>query len=148
MLKLLPHRYKRIGLIIAPTGFFLWVVMQLGWIAEFAQFIGLSNPKPLNMGIAIIGFLSFLFGTYALTFSREKVEDEMIKNVRLESFQFAALLQIVFLIIGLVWMGFMKNPPNDGGLMLFFILALAVFWITYIGRFNYIVHIGIYKYEK
>ncbi len=148
MLKLLPHHFKRVGLIIAPTGFFLWIAMQIGWITKISQFIGLSNPKPLNMAFAILGFLSFLFGTYALSFSKEKIEDEMIKNVRLESIQFAALLQIVFLIIGLVWMGFMKNPPNADGLMLFFIVAIFIFWITYIIRFNYIVHVGIYKYEK
>ena len=148
MFKLLPHRFKRIGLIIAPTGFFLWIAMQIGWITEISQLIGLSDPKPLNMSFAILGFFSFLFGTYALAFSKEKIEDEMIKNIRLESFQFAALLQIVFLIIGLIGMGFMKNPPKDGGLMLFFIITIFIFWITYITRFNYIVHVGVYKYEK
>lgn len=148
MFKLLPHRFKRIGLIIAPTGFLLWIIMQVGWITAFSQFIGLSNPKLLNVSSAILGFFAFLFGTYALAFSKEKIEDEMIKNVRLESFQFAALLQILFLIVGLTVIGFMKNPPKDAGLMLFFIIAIFIFWIIYIIRFNYIVHIGIYKYEK
>ncbi len=148
MFKLLPHRFKRIGLIIAPTGFLLWIAMQIGWIAEISQFIGLSDSKPLNNSIAILGFFSFLFGIYTLAFSKEKIEDEMIKNVRLESFQFAALLQIVLLIIGLVWIGFMKNPPKDVGMMLFFIIVIFIFWITYIIRFNYIVHVGVYKYEK
>ncbi|MGO2357050.1 MAG: hypothetical protein ACTH6S_04615 [Mesonia sp.] len=148
MFELLPHRFKRIGMIIAPTGFFLWVIMQIGWITEISQFIGLLNPKILNVSSAILGFSAFLFGTYALTFSKEKIEDEMIRNVRLESFQFAALLQVVFLIIGLTWIGFMKKPPKDAGLMLFFIIAIFIFWIIYIIRFNYIFHIGIYKYEK
>jgi hypothetical protein len=148
MFKLLPHRFKRIGLIIAPSGFFLWIIMQIGWITEFSQFIGLSNPKILNVSLAILGFFSFLFGTYALAFSKEKIEDEMIKNVRLKSFQFAAFLQILFLIVGLAWIGFMKNPPRDSGLTLFFILVIFIFWIIYIIRFNYIIHIQIYKYEK
>ena len=148
MFKLLPNRFKKIGLFIAPTGFFIWIAMQIGWVTEISQFIGLSNPKLLNMSFAILGFFSFLFGTYALAFSKEKIEDEMIKNIRLESFQFAALLQIVFLIIGLIWIGFMKSPPKDVGLMLFFIIAIFIFWIIYIIRFNYIVHVGIYKYEK
>ena len=148
MFKLLPHRYKRIGLIIAPTGFLLWIIMQIGLITDFSQFIGLSNPKLLNVSFAILGFFAFLFGMYALSFSKEKIEDEMIKNVRLESFQFAAILQILFLIVGLTCVGFMKNPPKDAGMMFFFIIAIFIFWITYIIRFNYIVHIGIYKYEK
>lgn len=148
MFKLLPHRFKKIGLIIAPIGFFLWIIMQIGWISEISQFIGVSNPKLVNMSAAIVGFFSFLFGTYALAFSKEKIEDEMIKNIRLESFQFAALLQIVFLIIGLIWIGFMKNPPKDAGLLLFFIITIIIFWITYITRFNYIIHVGVYRHEK
>jgi hypothetical protein len=147
MFKLLPHRFKKIGLIIAPIGFFLWIAMQIGWIAELSKFIGLSESKLLNMSCAILGFFCFLFGMYALAFSKERI-DEMIKNIRLESFQFAAFLQIVFLIIGLIWIGFMKNPPYDAGLMLFFILTIFIFWITYIFRFNYIVHFAVYKNEK
>lgn len=148
MFKLLPHHFKKIGMIIAPTGFFLWIIMQIGWITKFSHFIGISNPKFLNVSSAILGFFAFLFGTYALAFSKEKIEDEMIKNVRLKSFQFAAFLQILFLIIGLIWIGFMRNPPGDSGLILFFILAIFIFWIIYIIRFNYIIHVGIYKYEK
>ncbi len=148
MVKLLPHRYKKRGLIIAPTGFFLWIAMQIGWISELSTLMGLSNSTPLNISFAILGFFSFLFGTYAMAFSKEKIEDEMIKTVRLESFQFAALLQIVFLIVGLIWIGFMKNPPKDAGLMLFFIITIFIFWFTYITRFNYIIHRGILKYEE
>ncbi len=148
MFKLLPHRFKKIGLLTAPTGFFLWIAMQIGWIAELSKLIGFSESKLLNMSCAILGFFCFLFGMYALAFSKEKTEDEMIKNVRLESFQFAAFLQIIVLIIGLIWIGFMKNPPHDAGLMLFFILTIFIFWVTYISRFNYIVHIAVYKNEK
>lgn len=74
MFKLLPHRYKKIGLIIAPTGFFIWIIMQIGWISELSQFLGFSSPKLLNVGSAILGFFAFLFGTYALAFSKEKLK--------------------------------------------------------------------------
>lgn len=148
MFKLLPHRFKRVGLIIAPTGLFLWIAMQLGWITNISHSLGISDPSPLNVSFAILGFFSFLFGTYAVAFSKEKIEDEMIKNVRLESIQFAALLQFVFLIIGFVSIGFMKNPPRDGGMMLFFITAIFIFWVFYIIRFNYLIHVRVYKYEE
>lgn len=148
MLKLLPHRFKKIGLIIAPTGFFLWIAMQIGWISEISKIMGLADATPLNISVAILGLLSFLFGIYAMAFSKEKIEDELIKNVRLESFRSAALVQIISIIIGLIYVGFMKNPPKDAGMMLFFITAILIFWITYIIRFNYILHIAILKYEK
>lgn len=148
MFKLLPNRFKKIGLILAPVGLLLWMTMQIGLSKEFFQFIGIPNPRTLNIIIAILGFYSFLFGIYALSFSKEKIEDEMIKNIRLESFQFAALIQIVLITIGLTWIGFMKNPPSESGLMVFFILQIFIFWIIYIIRFNYILHVEIYKHEK
>ncbi|MCF8716461.1 hypothetical protein JM658_16665 [Joostella atrarenae] len=144
----MPHRFKKIGLIITPMGLFLWIAMQIGWVTEICQFIGLSKPKLLNMFCAILGFFSFFFGSYILAFSKERIEDEMIKNIRLESFQFAALLQMIFLIVGLIWIGFMGKPPKDAGMMLFFIITIFIFWIIYITRFNYIVHIATYKNEK
>jgi len=148
MFKLLPNRFKKIGLIIMPLGFFIWIAMQLGWITKISEFIGFTNSKPLNTTVAVLGFFSFLFGIYALAFSKEKIEDEMIKNTRLESFQFSAFLQIIFITVSFIWIAFMEKPPKDAGLMLFFILAIFLFWIIYIIRFNYIIHIKVYKYEK
>jgi uncharacterized membrane protein len=148
MLKLLPNRFKKIGFIISPIGFFLWVAMQLGWISEISESIGLLDATPLNISVAVIGLLSFLFGIYTIAFSKEKVEDEMIKNVRLESFRIAALVQIILITTGLIIVGIMKNPPKDAGMMLFFMLALLIFWIIYIVRFNFIIHFRVYKYDK
>jgi uncharacterized membrane protein YgdD (TMEM256/DUF423 family) len=148
MFQLLPHRYKKIGLIIAPLGLFIWVAMQVGWITDFIRFIGFTNQKPINMIFAILGFFSFLLGTYAIAFSKEKIEDEMIKTIRLESFQFSAFLQIVILVVGFIGIGFMERPPKEAGLLLFFIGVILMFWIIYIIRFNYIVHFSAYRHEK
>lgn len=148
MFQLLPHRYKKIGLIIAPLGLFIWVAMQVGWIADISRFIGFTSQKPLNMIFAILGFFSFLLGTYAIAFSKEKIEDEMIKTIRLESIQFSAFLQIVILVFGFIGIGFMEKPPKDAGLLLFFIVVISMFWIIYIIRFNYVVHFSVYRYEK
>ncbi|CAM1371521.1 hypothetical protein [Tenacibaculum xiamenense] len=137
-MKLLPHRFKKIGLCISPIGFLLWIFMQRGQLEAFANYIGLTNPKALNTPIAIIGFFSFLFGIYASTFSKERIEDEMIQSIRLESFQFAALTQIIFIILGFIGIG-IKNP-SEVGLMLFFIVIIFIFWLTYLVRFNYVLH--------
>ncbi len=42
----------------------------------------------------------------------------------------------------------MDKPPKDVGMMLFFIMAISLFWIVYIVRFNYVLHVGIPKYEE
>lgn len=130
---------------MAPLGFVIWLSMQLGFIKSLLLLI-LRDGSPLihalNVIIAIFSFFSFLAGIYFLVFSKEKVEDEMIRRTRLDSFQFAALVQIISIIIGFLSMLIFK-APSEGGLMLFFIIFLFIFWICFIGRFNYIVHIRI-----
>lgn len=144
----MPHRFKKIGLLITPIGFFLWIAMQMGWISKILTSIGLEDNTPVNIFVAVLGLLSFLFGIYAISFSKEKIEDEMIKNLRLESFRIAALIQIFLISLGLVIVGIMDRPPKDAGMLLFFITVIIIFWITYIIRFNYIVHFKIYRDEK
>jgi uncharacterized membrane protein len=90
--------------------------------------------------VAIISFFSFLSGIYFVTFSKEKIEDEMVQRTRLESFQFAAIIQIIFMIAGFLLMLF-AGDPGESGMMLFFIILVFLFWISFIGRFNYMLHV-------
>src|SRR5688572_18297117 len=95
---LLPHTFKKFGAVIAPLGFTLWILLQFGFITRFLiwtlgkNHINISEPPyyTARLAIGLISFFSFLAGIYFLTFSKEKVEDEMIQRARLESFQFAA----------------------------------------------------------
>ena len=147
---LLPNRFKKVGAIIAPMGFLIWLCMQRGLVTRvlffvFGESTGGQNSPPYHLAnilIAIISFFAFLGGIYFVTFSKEKIEDEMVQRTRLDSFQFAALVQIVFIIIGFLAMIFFKEP-GEGGLMLFFISVIFLFWLCFIGRFNYILHIKI-----
>lgn len=152
---LLPHRFKKIGAIIAPVGFAIWICMQFGYVTQVFIFLfgessgsqGNTSYNIANVCIAIISFFSFLAGIYLVTFSKEKIEDEMVQKTRLDSFQFAALAQIIFIIIGFLLMLFLKEP-GEGGLMLFFITIIFLFWLCFIGRFNYIMHIKIIRLSK
>lgn len=134
---------------MAPSGFTLWLLMQLGYLQKvlIAQ---LGEPSPgssyhiLNVVAAILGFFSFLAGLYFVAFSKEKVEDEMVQKTRLDSFHFAAFLQIAAIIGGFLLMLFLGDP-GESGLMLFFILLVLLFWLSFIGRFNYILHV---KYRQ
>lgn len=145
---LLPHRYKKIGAVIAPMGLGFWLAMQLGYITKaLTHFFGeqenlstVSAYHSIKVVVAIISFFSFLGGIYFVTFSREKVEDEMVQRTRLDSFQFAALIQIIVTIAGFVFM-LLAGEPGEGGLMLFFIGLIFLFWLSFIGRFNYMLHI-------
>ena len=111
---LLPHRYKKIGAVIAPLGFCLWLVMQFGYLKSLLiSIFGQLNEsyewsayQIVNIAAAVLGFLSFLAGLYFVSFSKEKVEDEMVQKTRLDSFQFAALLQIIVTIVGFLFLMF------------------------------------------
>lgn len=149
---LLPHRFKKIGVLIAPTGFALWLAMQMGYVTKActlalgpqANSNTVSPYHTVSVATAVIGFLSFLAGLYFLTFSKEKKEDEMVQRTRLDSFQFAALAQMAIIILGFVLM-LLFGDPSEGGLMLFFIAVIFLFWLTFIGRFNYILHVRLRK---
>lgn len=146
---LLPNRFKRFGIIIAPLGFCIWLAMQSGLTKEILLYFfneGDSTIQTINVIIAILSFFSFLAGIYFLAFSKEKVEDEMIQKTRLDSFQFAAIVQIVCIILGFLSILLYKEP-GEGGLMIFFIALLFIFWGSFIGRFNYIIHIRLKQWN-
>ena len=77
---------------------------------------------------------------YFITFSRERIEDEMVQRTRLDSFQFAALIQMIAIILGFSVMIVYQEPRGDAGMMIFFITIIFLFWISLIIRFNYILH--------
>lgn len=147
---LLPNKFKKYGFFMASLGLVTWLAMQFGIVKNLLLFLlGESTPAihSISVSVAIISFFSFLSGMYFLVFSKEKVEDEMIQTTRLESFQFAALVQIICIIIGFLSILIFKEP-GEGGLMLFFIALLFIFWLSFIGRFNYMTHIRIKLNEK
>ena len=149
------HRFKKIGAFIAPIGFTLWICMQFGYVTKALIFLfgestatqNNSSYHIVNVCIAILSFFSFLAGIYFVTFSKEKVEDEMVQRTRLDSFQFAALTQIIFIIISFLFMLLFKEP-GEGGLMLFFVATIFLFWLSFIGRFNFILHIKIIRLSR
>ncbi|KIC94366.1 hypothetical protein [Flavihumibacter solisilvae] len=129
---LLPAKFKKIGAVIAPSGLLTWICMQQRLI----------DPPPhlVNVALLVICFFSFLGGLYFISFSREKIEDEMVQRTRLDSFQFAALIQIAVMIAGFLVMLFVSEPGKES-MILFFAGAIFLFWFSFIARFNYILHI-------
>lgn len=135
------------GVVIAPVGFLLWFCIQRGIFTRLFIFIfgegTVANNPPFHLAnviIAVISFFAFLGGIYFVTFSKEKVEDEMVLRTRVDSFQFAAFIQIIFLLLGFLAMVLFKEPGKEG-MVLFFASAIFLSWLCFIGRFNYILHI-------
>lgn len=140
MKMLLPNTFKKVGLVVAPIAFMMWLGIQLGYL-DF-----LLGPWPANMPVRrvllVTGAFSFLFGMYSIAFSKEKFEDEMIQRIRLESFLFAAYVQLALVFTFFFWT-LLIGDIKQGGFELFLIFTILLFWVSYIIRFNYTVHLGI-----
>ena len=64
---LLPHRFKRIGAIMAPVGLLGWLLMQMGWIKKMLVLLfDLSADqlltRNLNTLVAAVCFLYIISG--------------------------------------------------------------------------------------
>jgi ABC-type spermidine/putrescine transport system permease subunit I len=148
---LLPHRFKRLGAVVAPLGLIIWILMQMRLVHKLIfALTGIPGSNIIsqqtNVVILSTAFFSFLFGLYFLTFSKEKIEDEMIVQKRVESFQFAAVIQFFLIILGFVLMLLIREPDKEG-LLLYFAAIIFIFWLSFICRFNIVLYLK-FKNEK
>jgi hypothetical protein len=137
---LLPYKFKYWGIFMFPLGFMAWTAGQLEYFHPFLKSVNFLFPG--FQIILLISFFSFLLGLYFLVFSKEKKEDEFILKVRLESSQFAALLQLSFFICSFIYMAISRKEPGGReleGWMLFLLLSIFIFWLSYVIRFNFIL---------
>jgi len=128
----LPNHYKKAGALMMPIGLIIWSLTQIGLVHT------LITIHWINVMVLTISFFSFLIGMYFISFSKEKFEDEYIDNLRLHSFQLSALIQLIFFVLSFLYMFIFKaEPSRDGGLELFLIISIFIFWLFYILHFNF-----------
>lgn len=99
---LLPNRYKKLGILV------LLVFLVFGIFVRFADlelpFLSLHREKNSLLDLAInltdeLALTGIIIGLLLIAFSREKVEDEFIGKMRLESLQWAVLINYILLIV-------------------------------------------------
>jgi hypothetical protein len=134
---LLPHQFKVIGSIISPLGLATWLAGQLGYLTIFLT--SWPDSRTLRVGILGSAILAFLFGLFFVAFSKEKTEDEMVQSIRLDSFLFAAFMQIMA-ILGFFLLAVLLGEPPRSLMELFVVGVILLFWLSYIVRFNYTLH--------
>ncbi len=79
----LPHVFKKIGKII----------LLLGWIYLWAEiFIDLPFAKEVFKAFNLLGLLLFSLST-------EKTEDELIRQIRMESYVFAGKIMMILIVL-------------------------------------------------
>lgn len=112
---LISHRWKTLGwalTIPALLGGIFFIITDYpdeflkvdipAWLERFlwiddGLFSSNTKPQTLSLSDEVIA-ISLLLGLLLLAFSKEKLEDEWIQHVRLESFQWAILINTLLLM--------------------------------------------------
>jgi len=106
---LFPHQYKKIGLmVLIPSIIFgIWVIItdfSPGFLDIKIKFLLSDNPiSSLNNNLLneLLGVLIILSGL-VVAFSREKIEDEFIEKIRLESLVWSVYVNYILLFLAIV----------------------------------------------
>lgn len=151
---MLPHYFQKIGF----TVFFLMLAGVLGgmvcyWCGAFrpessswpffARLFETYNTPWVRTALNIIGLLSLAF----ITFSRERVEDEMMDRLRLSTIgAVAAAYLILYITVSIVWSlcmtdGLMNYIAANGYEFGFYLRAEQL-WLLYVIIFKLRVIIG------
>jgi hypothetical protein len=136
---LLPHRYKRIGIIVLAPSLvlgilvrffdfqFSFLTLNIGKTRFNGQNIHLEENINLTDELALTGIITALL---FIAFAREKTEDEYIAHTRLESLKWAVLINYLLLLLA-TWLvhGFAYID-----VMMYNMLTVLIIFIV---RFNY-----------
>jgi hypothetical protein len=148
---LLPHRFKFIGLmILVPALLAGFAVLFLDWqwppldvmLPEWMPGIGkglFQGSK--NNFTDELALSTVLLGMLIMSFSAEKEEDEFIKHTRLESLQWAVLINYILLIV-VIWLMY-----ND---QFWYVMILSMLTIPgiFLVRFHWVLNRNSLKNEE
>src|SRR6478735_3013418 len=129
---LIPSRFKFIGLVILIPSILLGIwwrffEFEIGFLTIKSNRVGSSIFEGLNLNftdeIALTGIIT---GLLLIAFSREKQEDEFINRIRLESLQWAVLVNYVLLIIA----AFLVHGWSFIDVMMYNMLTVLIIFIA------------------
>lgn len=143
---LFPHRFRFIGwLIFVPSAVLglanMYADFNLGWLVATVlnepvtvntahSTSHLVNVQNLTDEIAAIGVI---IGLLLIAFSREKVEDEMIGQLRLEALQWSVYANYIVLAIAIV-------AVYDSAFFSVMIYNMFTVLLVFIVRFRWLIH--------
>lgn len=148
---LIAHRWKTLGWMLSIPAFIAglyfmkldnpddYLTVQIpAWLERVLWvdnnlFGASTSPIKLSLLDEVI-CISLLAGLLLLAFSKEKIEDEWIQQVRLESFQWAMLINTLLLIVFIV---FTHGFPFMSVMIFNMFTPLMVF----VARFHYVLRI-------
>jgi len=96
----LPSRYKKIGLLIILIGvLFIVAGMSLTWLGYTWEHLGTDVTLPFYSPFVDIAQYTMIIGLLVWVFAKEKIEDEYVQKLRLESFYQSLLITAILVIL-------------------------------------------------
>ncbi len=145
---LIAHSWKTLGWVLAVPAFVGGIIFMVldcpesltvaipDWLARFMwveRFMQNGPTSRISLMDELIS-LSLLAGLLLLAFSKEKIEDEWIQKVRLESFQWAFLVNSLLLAAFTIF---------THGLPFLSVMVYNMFTplLIFVGRYYYVLHL-------
>lgn len=125
-LQILPKKFKIIGFLLFIIGFILSGVNSFmeGWNSVDENFSG--DLHYFSERAEHLFNIMFVVGMLVYMLAKEKVEDEYINKIRLESFQLSSLIFLVISLIVFLFPTQTKFSIDD-----FIIVFLSIYLITF-----------------
>jgi hypothetical protein len=135
---LFPNRYKRIGWALFIPGLILSIAnfffeLKLGFLdasrLDRIKFYQYTDANLTNE----VAWITVIIGAIFLAFSKEKVEDEQISKVRLESLQWSVYLNYGILILLII-------SIHGAAFLQFTYYNMFTLLIVFLIRFHYVLY--------
>ena len=111
---LFPHKYRRVGWVIALPAFVLMLfALHSDFVFKFLDYAGGTSDLLIDNNFLFdihahnftdeVGSLLLIVGLLLIAFSRERLEDERITKLRLESLLWAVYVNSALLIFSIIF---------------------------------------------
>jgi hypothetical protein len=100
---LFPNKFRQIGYLLFVIDILYAIVMKIAHPQGFAKELHQAQSFGMEIGNDI-NILTILIGLFLIAFSKEKNEDELITQLRLDSLQWAIYVNIGVFIISVIFL--------------------------------------------
>jgi hypothetical protein len=125
---LLPHRFKAIGLAVLLPSFVWWLL----WTLDTYD-LDVMNRHPYESYVEELIFTGLAVGLLMIAFAREKIEDEFIMTLRLQSLQWAVFANAAILLLA----NWIFYEDHFLSVMIYNMLTVLIIFIL---RFHYVLY--------
>jgi len=100
---LFPTKFRSIGYMLFGVDILYAIIMKIAHPHGFAQELRVAQPLSMAIGNDV-NILTIVIGLFLIAFSKEKDEDELISQLRLDSLQWAIYVNFSIFIVSVLFL--------------------------------------------